>query len=362
MSAIPIPENAAGRVGLVASLNRVNERDIGKLVVVKEPAGFVTSLVGSTKPVFAWLVQVLGKPIDVYGKESRNIYVADPCLVPFGEIPEDEIEKISRAQVQEDIDAALQELKVLFKWDDVTNNELEQLLNQTGEQFFLERALEVVPVSTALREIGFRSSFDQFSNDALAWTGIHNGIEIRFMAGQDWSFQWKIVGTCNTGRQMVWDERLLPGEMQRGKVVSTILSVWRDAFRDAPIPDCLQLGELFDKHQEDMRSLTIGVPSLSVEPRVFRAILRWLRPKYDYASPGGFVTLSYNDGLLRIDAERASFGCPAVGRWVDACKVYVADLIGLYEKFYRSERIELAQSANHILVNGQRLRIQGAND
>lgn len=347
---IPIPENTIGRVGMVAALKRVGATDIGKMVVLREPAGMVTSLVGSDKPVFAWLAQALGEPIDCRGKQSRSIYVADRCLMPISDMTDADIEIISRSQAQADIDSALQELKELIDRDGITSEELDHFVDRAGAQFFIERALEVVAVPVALREIGFYSSPE--SEESLVWTGIHEGMELHFLAGEKWADNWVIVGTGNSRRQAVWDERCLPVQSPRGKIVSTVLSIWRTAFNISVTPDCLRLGEDFDRHQSEMSSLNIGLPNLWVAPRVFREILKWLRPQYGFASPESLVTLSYDDGLLRFDVEGSAFGCPAGGHWVDECKVRLADLSSLYDNICRCRSIRLERTADNIEVNG----------
>lgn len=201
----------------------------------RQPAGMVTSLVGSSKPVFAWLAQTLGEPIDCHGKQSRSIYVADRCLIPISKMTDADIEIISRSQAQVDFDSALQDLKEIIDRNDITPEELEHFVDKAGAQFFIERALEVVAVPVALREIGFYPSPE--SEDSLVWTGIHEGMELHFLAGEKWIANWVIVGTGNSKRQAVWDERTLPSQSPRGKIVSTVLSIWRTAFGNSVTPD-----------------------------------------------------------------------------------------------------------------------------
>jgi len=356
MSSVPIPENTIGRIGMVAALKRVGDSDIGKLVVLREPAGMVTTLVGSSKPVFAWLAQALGEPIDCHGKQSRSIYVADRCLIPLSEMSDADIEIISRSQAQADFDSALHELKAIIDRNDITHEELAHFVDKAGAQFFIERALEVVSVAVALREIGFYPSPE--SDESLVWTGIHEGMELHFVAGERWADNWVIVGTGNSRRQALWDERSLPAQAPRGKIVSAVLSIWRAAFGNSGTPDCLSLGEAFERHQSEVSSLNLGLPNLWAAPRVFRAILKWLQPQFGYTTPDGLVTLSYSDGLLRIDAGGTAFGCPAGGHWVDECKVRLVDLLGLYESVCRSRNIQLERVADHMLVNGIQVPIQ----
>ena len=82
MNTPSIPANAVGRIGMVASLHRVRGEEDGRLVAVRHPMGFVSELVGSLRPVFAWQVLVLGEPVKVNGRHCREIIVPDKCLRP----------------------------------------------------------------------------------------------------------------------------------------------------------------------------------------------------------------------------------------------------------------------------------------
>ena len=67
-----IPENAIGRVGMIAALHHVRGEDDGRLVAVQHPIGMVTELIGARMPVFAWQVLVLGEPVDVNANHCRE--------------------------------------------------------------------------------------------------------------------------------------------------------------------------------------------------------------------------------------------------------------------------------------------------
>jgi hypothetical protein len=355
MTAIQIPENAIGRVGMVAALKRVNEKDIGKLVAVREAAGIVTSLVGSNKPVFAWLVISLGEPIDINGTPSRSIYVADNSLMPMGEMTLAQVETISRADAQSDFDAALAEVKEFMDDHHIKPEDFDSLLNEAAAYSSINNALEVVAIPTALREIGFMPSAE--SDEALLWTVIHEGMELKFVAGNQWIDRWVIVGTGNSKRQAVWDERTLPNEAPRGKIVKTVLDIWRTAFSQAPIPDCMYLGKIYEQHQADLQSLNLGLPNLHVDPIVFRTILKWLRTRHTQ-DKSEQITFSYSDKLLRLDVEGVAYGCPCHGYWVDDCKVLLADLTNVSVNVAHSHHIQIARTADHILVNGSPIGIK----
>lgn len=70
----------------------------------------VSTLVGSEKPVFAWLVIALGEQIHVNGRASRHLYVPDACLTPVSQVSEEELETLSKLTNDADFDAALADL------------------------------------------------------------------------------------------------------------------------------------------------------------------------------------------------------------------------------------------------------------
>lgn len=360
MSTIPIPDGAVGRVGMVAALKKVNESDTGKLVLLIQPAGMLTALVGSPKPVFSWIAQAIGEPVECQGKPTRSIYVADQCLVPVTEMSEKDAELIAQKQARSDFDAALQELKALMEAEDVTASDLDQFLEEAAERAFFERSLELVSVQDALREIGFYTNPE--APDCLSWVAANEGIELKFQAGERWIANWVIWGTAVTPRQAIWDERVLPSEAPRGKIASTVLGIWRSAFPRAAVPGCLLVGEIYERHQLELRKMNIRLPSLSVAPKVFRQILKWLEPEFGYSSPNDLVTLSYHDGLLKINNGGNAFGCPACGEWVDECQVHLADLINLRRQIIGSRYIRLEQSSDHIVVNGCMIEIHSKGE
>jgi len=357
MSPIPIPENSIGRVGMVAVLKRVGESDIGKLVVLREPAGFVTSLVGSDKPVFAWLALSLGEPIICNGKQSRSNYVADRCLIPISDMTEAEIEIISRSQAKVDFDSALADMKSIIDGHNMTPEELDSFVDKAAAHFSISRALEEVAVPVALREIGFYPSPE--SDDSLVWTGIHDGMELHFLAGEKWIANWVIVGTGNSKRQAVWDERTLSSQAPRGKIFSTVLDIWRTAFGKSVVPDCLELGAVYERHQAEMKNLNLGLPNLWLDPNVFRTVLKWLRTRHTQES-NELLTLSFSDRLLRLDVEGVAYGCSGGGNWIDDCKVNLSDFVNLSPIVCRSRSIRLVRDADHILVNSYPIEIQAA--
>lgn len=102
MRNIQIPEGAVGRPGMVAMLQRVSPGADGRLIAIRHAVSPMSSLSASARPVFAWQALVLGEPINVHGKLSQEIVVADPCLKPVSQITAAEVETLARAKAQED--------------------------------------------------------------------------------------------------------------------------------------------------------------------------------------------------------------------------------------------------------------------
>jgi hypothetical protein len=350
MNEITIPEKATGRVGMVAVLKRVRECDVGKLVVLREPAGYVTSLIGSVKPVFAWLAQALGEPIDCAGKASRTIYVADACLSPVAEMSESEFQEIISGQYRKDFDQALIEARNILDAHHISDDELDVLLQKAGEQVFLQKALEIVVTPIALHEIGFKSA--SASGRELHWTGIHEGVELRVSASLDLFDRWLITGISHSSRHWQYEEHVLPNEIQRGKVFLTVLNVWRTAYGRSMIPDLLLLGDIYERHLADMRRVNPGPPVLYADPQIFRTTLKWLTERHLKKPDSAHeLSLAFADGLLWLRINDKTYTCPADGRWIADYAISVVDLANLPPKGRRGQ-IRIEQGLDHLIVNG----------
>lgn len=246
MGKIETPKNAVGYMGLVAALKRVREEDCGKLVVVREPAGFVTDLIGAKKPTFAWLVQAMGEPINCRGKLSRTVYVADSCLIPLTELYPDEVERLAKAQAEADFKAALDDLKQIMAENDLTAEDIEDAMLKAADRAANQQALEVVPVAQALKEVGFWPAIPE--GDTLKWSGIHNGVELMVSACSDGFGRWHVIGTANSRDLALCKEAYMENNLPRGAVVQAILEIWESAFGKAVVPDCLHIGRIYKFH------------------------------------------------------------------------------------------------------------------
>lgn len=350
MNNIAIPENAIGRVGMVAALKRVRESDLGKLVVLREPAGFVTTLIGSVKPKFAWLAQALGEPIDCAGQASRTIYVADACLTPLAEMSEPEFSQIISGQYRKDFNQALIEARDILGQHQMSDDELDVLLRKAGEEVFLQKSLEVVATPISLGEIGFKSIAT--GSTELQWTGIHEGVELRVSANLDMFNRWLFTGISHSTRHWQYEEHVLPNEIQRGKVFLTVLQIWRTAFGRTMVPDVLLLGDIYERHLVDMRRMNPGPPVLYADPQIFRATLKWLTERH-VKTPGSpnELSLAFADELLWLRIDDKTYTCPANGLWIADYAISAVDLANLPPKGRRGQ-IRIEQALDHIIVNG----------
>ncbi len=353
MDPLAIPVDARCRVGMVAMLGRLRAESNGKLVVVREPAGYLSTMVGCNKPAFSWYVHSLGAPLQCKDRPSRDAYVADICLTPVGEMTEAQIKKLIKSDALADFNEAKDDLYKILAKSNMTAEQLHQQVEMAGHQFAIQHALEVVPTGTVLREIGFRLC--QPDGEVLEWAGVHKGNELRFSAGRDFAAAWLVVATGHTARTATWDERLLLEEAPRGHVLQVVLSMWRSAFKSisqpVPTPDCLALGLVYEKHCKVMSRIGTGLPSLRLDPQVFRATRKLILARYHRPGENATVWLSHADGLLRLAVGSTVFGVPARGIWVEDREISMDDFAAIPAQVMRHRSFELEQSAEHLSIN-----------
>jgi len=346
--AVQVPDGARGRVGLVAMLRRVATEVEGRLVAVRLPVGFVSSL-GGVRPVFAWQVLVLGDPVDLDGKACREVVVADTCLEPVSHIEPDQVEEMVKAGLYRDFDEAMAKVHTLLATRALTPEELDAEVERAAEEATVRYALEVVPVDTALRDLTFRL----ISKDSttLHWSGMHQGVELYVFAGTVMFGRWIITGKCVTARKLMWDEHVLADREPRGRVALHILKLWRSAFgRDAPAPGNLQLALVYERHLADIKQLEIGLPTLKVDGEILRATRRWIAQRHGQdpdevgPPPDRQVTLAFRDGLLRFEIDGEAYGCPAHGVWLGDCQVSLMAFLAMPHWHLRGFDIKLVRS------------------
>jgi hypothetical protein len=293
--------------------------------------------------------------------------VADPCLKPVSQIGPEEVDKLARAQAREDFDTALADLHRILDLSPLTEEQLDAALNQAADTLGISKALEVMPTATALLELGFWPSHPE-SETALHWSGMHQGRELYVMAGPDMFGNWTITGTSSTSRERMLNERVVLENEPRGKLAKHVVDLWREAFgREAPAPSNLELGLLYERHQEDVRRLDIGLPRLYLDGEVFRATRRWLaerRPHVrqdDRGHSDQRLRLSFADGLLRFETQSETFACPGLGVWVGNCEVSLGAFIDIAPSCLRGRFTMLERQLKEISFNGHSLALLNAD-
>lgn len=345
-----IPEGARGKPGTVAMLRRLKGDADGRLVVVREPAGYPGALVGSARPVFCWTVQLLGPPAERDGQPSRAFHVPDRCLVPLATMSDEALKALLEEHRRHDFEAALADLAGQLGATDLPHEVFARLAMRVAEQQAIQKALQVVPVAEALQEIGFKPA--HAGGEALEWATVRSGIELRLRAGPAVFGDWLIAAYGVGHRTLVCDERHLPAEGARGQIVQTVLAMWRDAGTGpAPAPDALHIGEVYQRHQADLRRYRTDLPTLHLDAKVFRATRRWLIERHGHMDPPAIVRLDHADGLLRLEAESVAYGCPAQGVWIEPRTISLSDLSGVPSDLLRRRHVVLEQGENELRLN-----------
>ena len=361
MSQIQIPANAIGHSGMLAWLKRLPSRAHGRLVVVIKPAGYLTQMVGSQRPAFSWLVRLVGDPIVLNGKACREVYVADVCLVPVADVDAAALAQLTQRQNRADWESAMTDLARILNRPELSLADLEAHARNANHQKALERALCIVPTAQALREIGFTgcSEAGEDCNDMLSWAMTHDGMELRLLAMEHPFMHGKLFATGRTERTVIQDEVTLPREAARGQIVSLVLKIWQHHFSRAGIPDGLQLGHIYQRHQRMLTLLKLELPQLRLHAPAFRAIRRWLLGdgQSDFLCDS-CVSWRQDGDMLRLKVDGAEFGCPVTGVLVEPCQISLTDLASLPPRVLRARLFVVVQTRDSLLFNGHVLRTQ----
>jgi hypothetical protein len=314
--------------------------------------------------VFAWQVLVLGHdPIDLNGKASREIVVADRCLKPVSQIEPEQVNALAMARAHLDLDEALADIGRYLERHPMTPEAFEARVEAAAEQAHFQHVLEAVPLAVALKAIDFRpTSSDEHC--VWRWSGMYKGVELLVVAAPEMFGGWTIVGKCVTARVRMWDERVVIGDQPRGKVASLVLDLWRTAFgREAAVPTSLNIALCYEQHQKDIRRVKIGLPTLYVDGEVLRSTRRWLAQRHGLRDgaygplPDCPVALSFSDGLLRFEVAGEACGCPAQGVWVEDCRISLREFLAMPYWKLRGWRVQLERSLDAILFGGHGLAV-----
>jgi hypothetical protein len=357
MSGLHSPKENIGRVGMVAALHHIKDEPDGRLVAVAHPVGYVSGLIGTEKPTFAWQVLVLGEPATVHGKHCRQLIVADRCLRPISQLPEGAVDRLKKVQAKKDFDEAVDELKIYLQHQPISPEDFEKKLGLAADQAQLKFALEVVAIDQVLLEVGFWKS-NPPDGDALVWKSIYEGQEFQFDACPGMFGDWTFWRASRTARTIFGGDWQVLNTWPRGKVMQVLLEMWEDMFGKAKVPEMLQLGWVYRQHQEDIRRINPGLPFVEVDGEVFRAIRRWIAqrnvpiPDAWGPHPDSQLSMVVSNGMLQMSDEGVTYGCPVRQGWMDDCRASKQELIQIPWSRLRGYAIRLEFSMNAITING----------
>jgi len=349
----PTPSIPKGRVGVVARVEEGGACPSGRLVVLLEPAGLLTALVGSRTPVSSWLCHLLGDAVQIDGKTKRTVYIPDPCLTPISQMTAEQIRPMLRNHAILDLECDRAKLGRFVGGKPSRGAEPEGGAARRALQLSIERCLDTVSTETALREVGFKPI--QPGRDVLHWVAAHCGVQLRFYAAQDPCGDWKVWTRGKSSRETFCGEGRLLSEGARGQLLQQVLCLWRSAFGRAPAPDPLAPAVTYEQHQAAMGHAAM-LPRLVVDPQAFRAVRRWLVDRFGYSERTTPVRLSSVQALLRIEVDRMAFGCPAQGIWADGCEVDLGDLLDIDAGVLRRRSLTFELMPTLLHVNGWPIR------
>lgn len=259
MSYAFITNGLIGYVGMIASRSDAEGEASGQLYVLREPAGLLTTLIGSDVPLYAWLARALASPSTGITGPSRDVYIADHCLVPVSQISEVELEGLISTQDLREFDAAVAETQEAMLDIENSEAEMDAMIERVARQFFIGFSLRVAAVPVILREIGF-SHAKEFGH-SLAWLLEDAGLALHLKASPDEEGQWRLTADFPDRAGAIPEVILLPGEAPRGQVVASLLSLWQAAFPSAAMPDVLEMGDMYNRHQDEMGLLLTALPT-----------------------------------------------------------------------------------------------------
>ena len=183
MSSDSRPQGLIGHIGMIASRSDVEGEDAGRLYVLREPAGMLTTLIGSDVPLSAWHARALASPTTGTTSPPRDIYIADRCLVPVSQISELELEALISTQNQREFDAAVAETQESMGDSENSEAEMDAMIERAARQFFMQFSLRVAAVPVTLREIGF--SLAEERGRSLVWSLEDAGLALHLKASPD---------------------------------------------------------------------------------------------------------------------------------------------------------------------------------
>lgn len=353
---------------MIAMLRGACSEAIGKLVLVRHPVGPITPRGYTGMPLFSWRVFMLSGPVTLNGKSSCDWVMPDICLKPVSQIEPKWVDKLYKARAMAEFHEALADLRRYLAVHPMSEKELDAAVERAAVCSLIERALEVVPMPTALGELGF-TTLHGSEYGAWRWSAVHEGAQLVVNAGPDmFGTRWSIVGRCVTTREAMWDERYVLAEEARGKVALLVLDLWRSAFgRTAPVPEAFGLAQRYEQHRADIGRVGLGPPKLLVDGEILRMTKRLMTRRHGLPPvtigplPDARLALSHRDGLLRLEIGAEVYAIPAQGVWIEDCTVSLREFLAMPAQHLRGHRFDVIRSANAISFGGNELPVDRAS-
>lgn len=317
MNHTPVPQ--VGRPGMVATIDRAVPYSTGQHVVLRSVASATSTESAAEHPARTWHAVVLGEATQVDHLTAHEIVVADKCLHPI---------VACGGEGEATIDAP------------------------APRSIDLRRALRFVPIEWALKSLfavwvdrgDWRGFYRTFATDQGRF---HLGAHIN--PSGDWILQ------CTTSRHPheIVDERRLEPMDYLGRVFLAVAQMWRKAMPDAPPPQLLSLTKAYEDHIEEMRSLSVALPTLNVDGEMFRHLRRRILRRHGppSAQQPKAVDLAATANMLSLIVDGIPYACPVVsGSWSARCAIDLASLAALPGHSVRGSSIPLAQALQFVRV------------
>ncbi len=218
------------------------------------------------------------------------------------------------------------------------------------------RTLQIVPVASALAEVGFTTPDN---GQTWNWSACHAGKTLNVFGTTDLFARWTRVSSLKTAESAIWDERALEALVPRGVVLSTLLGIWREAFgAKAQIPACLSEAAAVDQHHRDLSKLRLDAPpALRVDGAMLRAVRQVMCDQWGLGAddigplPDVPVSLTFDGGLPKIELQACRYGIQASGLWVDDCRMSLREIQAIPPQRLRGTRVKLRQHPAALAFN-----------
>ena len=137
MAAEPRSATPVCQEGVLAQLKRVGPAHAGRIVLVQGPATTVRAP-GQAFPLLAWRVSVVGRDVEIDGREVGDLIVAEVCLQPLCQLTPRQARGLVVAQAAPCLEAAIREIRDALEAEPLDDDALDAEL-RAAAQAALER-------------------------------------------------------------------------------------------------------------------------------------------------------------------------------------------------------------------------------